>query len=978
MKSFSRILFALTLIAVLTAGTVWGQGINPGTLTWSVQYVIDQSQTVGGYSQLSDPRNNRGLALSPDGLYLYAGYNNPNGTNLNKHDKQVRKIRLSEADYTNATVAILQGNRGKALATDDKGRVYMAEGSDSDTKDGPGIHIYDASLTTWLASIGLGGIIGLAKPEGVATRRESGTLVLYVTDRTNKTLTRCEITEGPGVSITSIAKAGLGGSGEITISAATNLRGVEVDPSGRIWMTDIGANKVFRVNRDGTGLSSATVTTPIDIAFDGMQAFVTQHTTRTITVLKQSDMSYVATVGPTWSPLKLDADGQDANGALSGIDVRAAARLFYVANEGGQTGNEKSTYGRTDGESGYIGSDFYTDLTHDDNDPILKGASPCPQIQIMPLSLPNGIVGSGYSGTQLVASGGRSPYRFSIVSGTLPSGITLSPYGFLSGGPIMAGTFDFAVGVTDYYDCKGLRAYTITCTCPTIAWSPTSLPDGNVGVSYNQRIEASGGNLIYIFQISSGALPPGLALSTAGFISGTPTTMGVFSFGVVAHCSNCWDIRQYTINVSCPTITMSPASVPSGTVGTAYTQTLAATGGASPYSFSISAGTLPTGLVLTSAGVLSGTPTVPSSSNFSVRATDANGCASTQDYVIDVACGAITLSPTFLSAGTVAVAYGQSVTASGGTSPYDFSVSSGTLPTGLAFTSAGSLSGTPSATGTFDFTVSVSDVYSCTGTHDYSLAILGPQDLKHDVLTDLIALREMVTDRQDQHKLDAAITHLSRSLDPELWVDAAHLQAHRGEVVFNQEKNAVEKLSEMIGRSTVPDATLMDLISRIITGDRLLAAVAIGDAISAGGNQPDITKANQEIASGDNDVADYKFNSGIEHYRNAWGHALKAIGLHKGGGAMFAGIPKEFVLDQNYPNPFNPTTAIVVAIPVDADVSLSVYNTLGQRVALLVDGRIEAGYHQVVLDATALSSGIYFYRLKANEFTATRKLVVMK
>ena len=89
-------------------------------------------------------------------------------------------------------------------------------------------------------------------------------------------------------------------------------------------------------------------------------------------------------------------------------------------------------------------------------------------------------------------------------------------------------------------------------------------------------------------------------------------------------------------------------------------------------------------------------------------------------------------------------------------------------------------------------------------------------------------------------------------------------------------------------------------------------------------------------------------------------------------------LPKEFSLGQNYPNPFNPTTIINYGLPVASNVSLEVFNTLGQRVAQLVDGREEAGYYVATLDASRLSSGLYFYTIKAGEFIASRKLMLLK
>src|SRR5688572_22573723 len=127
--------------ALLTAAAVYAQGptsppkpvVVDGGLTWEVAYLIDTSQDTGGLSQFEWPRSNRGLGLSPDGRFLYVGYNEPNGNPASTEpDHQVRKVDTQVADVTDASVAILKRHRGKAIAVDDKGRVYLAEGSDTD------------------------------------------------------------------------------------------------------------------------------------------------------------------------------------------------------------------------------------------------------------------------------------------------------------------------------------------------------------------------------------------------------------------------------------------------------------------------------------------------------------------------------------------------------------------------------------------------------------------------------------------------------------------------------------------------------------------------------------------------------------------------------------------------------------------------------------------------------------------------------
>jgi hypothetical protein len=90
------------------------------------------------------------------------------------------------------------------------------------------------------------------------------------------------------------------------------------------------------------------------------------------------------------------------------------------------------------------------------------------------------------------------------------------------------------------------------------------------------------------------------------------------------------------------------------------------------------------------------------------------------------------------------------------------------------------------------------------------------------------------------------------------------------------------------------------------------------------------------------------------------------------------GMPAGFVLYQNYPNPFNPSTQIQFALPKESHVRLEIFNLLGERVKTLVDETRQAGYHSERFDATGLASGLYFYRLQAGDFVATKKLLLLR
>jgi hypothetical protein len=89
-------------------------------------------------------------------------------------------------------------------------------------------------------------------------------------------------------------------------------------------------------------------------------------------------------------------------------------------------------------------------------------------------------------------------------------------------------------------------------------------------------------------------------------------------------------------------------------------------------------------------------------------------------------------------------------------------------------------------------------------------------------------------------------------------------------------------------------------------------------------------------------------------------------------------IVKGYSLSQNYPNPFNPSTTIRYSLPLRSHVTLTVFNTLGQQVAVVVNGNIDAGYHEIQFNATNLASGVYFYRIQAGSFVETKRLMLLR
>ena len=271
--------------------------------------------------------------------------------------------------------------------------------------------------------------------------------------------------------------------------------------------------------------------------------------------------------------------------------------------------------------------------------------------------------------------------------------------------------------------------------CPVITLSPLTLTTGVVGAFYVGIVSAAGStDLPYIYAVSSGALPGGLSLNpSTGAITGLPTAEGQFIFTITATDTNgCPGSRAYVLDIlpaGCPVITVSPATLPGAVVGTPYMATVSAAGStALPYTFSVSTGALPDGLVIdASTGAITGTPTTEALVGFTITATDTNGCTGSTSYTVNTSpagCPVITLSPSILPDGEVGIPYNQVISASPpGT--YTFLVTLGLLPTGLSLNPlTGAITGTPTATGPFDFTITATDTSGCTGAQVYFVRIL--------------------------------------------------------------------------------------------------------------------------------------------------------------------------------------------------------------------------------------------------------------
>jgi hypothetical protein len=347
-----------------------------------------------------------------------------------------------------------------------------------------------------------------------------------------------------------------------------------------------------------------------------------------------------------------------------------------------------------------------------------SGGNPPTKLNITtPAALPTAVVGSAYPTLTFAASGGTAPYKWSATS--LPAGLSLSSGGALTGTPTAAGATSFTVTATDSASSPQTATLAATLTInPALSITTTSpLPAGTAGTAYSTTLAAAGGIAPYTWALASGSasLPAGLSLSSAGVISGTPTTATASNVDIQVTDSETTPQKTslsftLTINPGVPVLAITTTTpLTSGTVGLAYSLTLAASGGTTPYTWSVSSGSLPAGLTLSSAGVLSGTPTTAGTSNFTLEVADAESTPQTATLAATLVIAPLAVTSTSLPAGNVGSRYTAQLAAKGGTAPYTWAVASGTLPAGISLSTSGLLSGTPGSVSSGALTFTVTD-----------------------------------------------------------------------------------------------------------------------------------------------------------------------------------------------------------------------------------------------------------------------------
>lgn len=360
---------------------------------------------------------------------------------------------------------------------------------------------------------------------------------------------------------------------------------------------------------------------------------------------------------------------------------------------------------------------------------------------LLPASMPSATPGQGYN-VALTTVNGQGPYTYSLVSGSLPAGLTLNPSTGIIGGTVSeaeAGlTKAFSIKSIDTNGIQKTENYSILTNPFDVTMLTSSLAvaeEGSVYSNSSTAMSATGGSAPYSYEFT-GTLPAGVGLTSTGVFFGTPAS-GSGTFGVGTNYTvniRARDslgrpsaLKVLTLNVVVTTPSVVAGTLANAVLGSTYSQTLSATGGRPPYTFAITAGSLPTGITLNPNGTLSGSAATSATcpaNQFTVRVTDFLNNISAASLKCITTVNGVSVTNTSFPVIVIGQNYSATITAAGGTSPYSFSQTGSPLPN--INSSTGALSGfTNNAVGDYETFLTVSDSSSpqLTNTRSYTFKV---------------------------------------------------------------------------------------------------------------------------------------------------------------------------------------------------------------------------------------------------------------
>jgi len=686
--------------------------IDPGTLATTT---LTGTATPAGYGSavdgagnvyVVDHANNAVLKLAAGTFSqstVVSGLSGPTGVALDgagdlyiSNDSSVVMIpnengTLNAADQSTVNLSGLGSARG--VAVDANGDLYVADATNGDV-----VELSSLGVQTTIAS-------GLTSPHGVAV---DAALNVYVA-------TSGAVTQYP-----------YGGGAAVPYGTGyNNPRGVAVDAAGAVYVADTGNNQIVRVSPGGGSQATVPVTgvsSPQGVSVDASDNLYVTDSSIVIQVnrTQAAQLTFPATNVGSTSPTQVVTVTDAGNGSLQVSNLAISANFASEASGGVDC---TSSTNLSAGGQCEIGVAFKPTVTGPLTGTVsLSNNALNNTVSTLTVPLSGGgtqvpSISSGNSttftvgtlGSFTVTATGYPAPTFSE-TGALPSGVTLSTAGVLSGTPAAGtgGAYNISITASNSAGTSAAQSFTLTVDqAPAItSGAGTTFVIGTAG---SFTVTATGYPAPTFSE--TGALPSGVTLSTAGVLSGTPAagTAGTYTLTVTASNGVGTNAAQSFILTVGQVPVITSANKATFTVGTAGTFMVTATGYPAP-TFS-ETGALPSGVTLSAAGALSGTPAAGTGGiyNISITAGNAAGTSAAQSFTltVDQAPAITSAANTTFTTGT---AGSFTITATGYPAPI-FS-RTGTLPTGVTFSTAtGVLSGTPAAgtAGTYTLNITASN-----------------------------------------------------------------------------------------------------------------------------------------------------------------------------------------------------------------------------------------------------------------------------
>ncbi|MGD0501006.1 MAG: M36 family metallopeptidase, partial [Bryobacteraceae bacterium] len=509
-------------------------------------------------------------------------------------------------------------------------------------------------------------------------------------------------------AITRVAGNGVGGfsgdGGQATSAQLNGPYGVAVDGAGNLYIADAGNNRVRKVSPDWT------ITTVAGSTFNGFWGDGGQATS--------AELDYPHGVAvDRYGNLYIADSSNNCVRLVAPNGIITTVAGTGVAGSQGDSG--QATVAQLNYPAGVALDGSGNLYIADENNHRVRKVQP------------NGIITTvagmgvpGYSGDGGPAAGAQLSY---------PTGVALDGSGNLyiadAGNNRVRkvapnGTITTVAGSTSRYGSGGYSGDGGPATNAQL-----SVPYG-VAVDDQGNVYISDSGNSVLRKVSLGGIITTVGINTgeggaaAQLIS--PTGVAVAANGNIYVADGGVYVLLIYSTAGAPPSVVTTSPLPQSVVGAAYSQTFSASGGSSPYVWSVASGAIPFGLALAGDGTLSGTPTTAGTFTFTIRVEDRAAAAATATFALTIALPASPLIPrsSVLPVGFVGAPYSQTLSATGGSSPYTWSLASGPLPDGLTLSGEGTISGTPSKAGSYGFAVRVQDGDSAATTKAFTLTVM--------------------------------------------------------------------------------------------------------------------------------------------------------------------------------------------------------------------------------------------------------------